>query len=264
MLRAKPPRRPRVRATPLRRWHLWLGLIGGVWLLWLIGTGVILGHAAALGLDRHHVSSPALLRAYGLPVPEPLQAFELDGRTLAQAGERLYLDGSALPGEYPPLVGVVPADGLLAAVGSDAVVLLTPRGRLVERLALPAELAPVRRVGRDAGGVVLHGAQGRVRADPDFTRFEPAQEAPAVRWAAAREAAAAERKTLIAAYHAGSISYARLLADLHSGRLFGPAGPLVVDALSVLLAAQVVTGFVLAWPRRSDPASRLGRRPPGI
>jgi hypothetical protein len=264
-----PPARPlrtRPPAARLRRWHLWSGIAGGVWLLWLIGTGVALAHAAALGLDRRYVQSAWLLRAYGLPDPAPLQRFALGTRVLDQAGERLYVDGAALPGEYPRLVGVAAAGALRAAVGEDAALLFTDAGALIERVALPAELVPVRRAGAHEQGIVLDTARGDVRTDADFAAFAPLPDPGAVRWADGAALPEADRKRLVAAYHTRSISHARLLADLHSGRLFGPAGPWVVDGLALLLAVQVLTGFVLALPRQraTSGAAPRGRRPPGI
>ena len=55
------------------------------------------------------------------------------------------------------------------------------------------------------------------------------------------------------------LTFERVLLDLHSGRIFGRAGPLVMDAAAVLFIALALTGFWM-WLRRPPHAAPPGRR----
>ena len=65
--------------------------------------------------------------------------------------------------------------------------------------------------------------------------------------------------SLHAAYRGTGVSVARLLADLHSGRLFTNAGPIVMDAVGVILIALSVFGIML-WVRGAPRGNGNGGR----
>jgi len=60
-------------------------------------------------------------------------------------------------------------------------------------------------------------------------------------------------------YRGTGITVARLLADLHSGRLFTRAGPLAIDLVGVLLIALSVLGVILWLKGRPRRHRRTGR-----
>lgn len=43
-----------------------------------------------------------------------------------------------------------------------------------------------------------------------------------------------------------------VLTDLHSGRIFGPKGPLVVDAVTTAWLLMIASGYILAFVRRRN------------
>ena len=63
------------------------------------------------------------------------------------------------------------------------------------------------------------------------------------------------------AYSGSPLSYERVLLDLHSGRIFGRVGVLVVDAAAVALLLLALSGFYMWFKfKRGVPS---GRRPGG-
>jgi hypothetical protein len=89
------------RSTWIRRTHALLGLISALNLLVLIGTGLMLQHAALLGLDERSVSRGLLPPGYraqdgNVEVRADIVIADLhSGRLFGTAG-RLFLDGVTL------------------------------------------------------------------------------------------------------------------------------------------------------------------------
>jgi hypothetical protein len=89
------------RSTWIRRTHAFLGLLSALNLLVLIGTGLVLQHAAQLGLDERSVSRRLLPSGYraqdgDVEVRADIVIADLhSGRLFGTAG-RLFLDGITL------------------------------------------------------------------------------------------------------------------------------------------------------------------------
>jgi uncharacterized iron-regulated membrane protein len=68
---------------------------------------------------------------------------------------------------------------------------------------------------------------------------------------------------IVETWRGAGLPVSRVLADLHSGRLFGKAGVFVMDivALSVVLLA--VTGVWSWWLRRQENAHKRAQAPRG-
>ena len=69
--------------------------------------------------------------------------------------------------------------------------------------------------------------------------IKPAIAPPAVAWSG-----------VAADDHRDEVNWERVLLDLHSGRLFGPWGVRLVDAMALLFAVLAVSGLIISWRRR--------------
>lgn len=263
----------------LLRWHRRTGLVVALLVVWLAATGVLIGHADALGLPQRHLQAPWLLRWYGLPAPQLQAAFELPGpqaaaggsaaasRWLSQWGDAAWLDRQRL--ELPPLqalLGAFPLEvagsPLLLLVDRRQALVLTPQGQRVDQLSWqgPAQRAGVRRAAA-VQAVYLQTEDGRLwRSDAQMSGFETlSAEAAAPLW----EEIAWARPAALPADLGGALaqtqqptgpSAERLLLDLHSGRFLGPLGPWLMDAAALGLLLLAATGLwtVLQRPRRGS------------
>lgn len=238
------------RRSALFRWHLYSGMAAALLVVALALSGIALNHGHALGLDRRFVTATWILDAYGLPAPR-MHAFELPHGTLVQAGEQLYLDEQRWPDVEQPLIGAFATDELVLLAEPRALWLLTASGELIEKSPPPPELrGEMLRLGATAEGApVIAGATQRWVGDPWQGTWRPLPDATAVRWSAAQPVPAQRREALRRAYHARSITFERVLLDLHSGRVLGAAGPWLMDAAALALILQVISGIWL-WGRR--------------
>ncbi len=236
----------------IRKWHRSLGILTVLFLLVFLITGFLLQHTAAFGLDRRHVSWPAVLALYGLEPSLPV-SFRVGGHWVSQAGSFLYF------GEMPvsqitlsELRGAVEnADGLWIA-GDDKLWLLSQKGEVLEELSFGFGLPDIVRGLASAGGnrIIIRGLYGNwagsstegwqsYTGSPSWMVPHPAPYVPK------------EMQQRISAHATGHLlSWERLLWDLHSGRLFGAPGVFLADLASLLLLALAFTGLAVWFRKR--------------
>lgn len=255
---------PRVRAF-LWRWHRRLGAIAAVLVALLAITGVALNHTDELGLDRRHVTSGWLLDWYGVEAPVSGFGFDAGGREVTLLGDHLYVDRHFVGEPFISLHGAVEAGGLLAIAADGDVLLLTADLDLVERLDRYAGVpAGLRNIGTTPDGkIAVRTEEGLWLADGQMLTWSSIPEQPDVRWATPSPPSAELLAALRADFRRRMLSVERAVLDLHSGRLFGRAGPWVMDAAAVVMTILAVSGFWLwlagaRWRRR---AGRGATRP---
>lgn len=242
-------------------WHRWIGILCALLVLWLAVTGILLNHASRLGLDRPYTGSPWLLRAYGITPEPPTQGFAVAGRWLAQAGEQLFLNGRPVAELRGPLVGAAALPGVILAVAADEAVLLTDAGELIESLGPAALPGPVLAVASTELQFLLRTAKGLYASPAELPGFEPY----VGRWPGPDNGSRPlppEIAQAIAAAGAGiRLNGERVLADLHSGRLFGRYGPWVMDLASLGFIFLALSGLWLWWRYRQSQRDRSRHHP---
>ncbi|MDH4106770.1 MAG: PepSY domain-containing protein [Gammaproteobacteria bacterium] len=231
-------------------WHRRLGAAVAVMVILLCITGIALNHSDRLDLDQRHVGTGWLLDWYGIAAPQSGLSLRTGSREVTLLGDHLYVDDALVGAPFSNLQGAVEAAGLLVIAAGGDVLLLTADLELVERLGhadgVPAGLAGL---AFDGGGIVARDGNGTTwRADADLVGWQPAGPVAGVEWPEAH-ATAAERVARLAADFRGRIlSMEKLMLDLHSGRLFGRFGPMLMDAVGLMMLVLSFTGIWL-WTR---------------
>ncbi len=228
----------------IRRWHARLGITAALFFMVLIVTGLALNHTERLGLAHTSIQSEALTRWYGLPAPQLLAVYELEGEFIATPQVWLYL-GHRLPGGGGPVIGVVRTPDMLVVATTFTLSLYTSAGERIDSLrgaALPH--TPISGLGRIANAIVLKTANG-VFSSEDGIAWHAITTDKTV-WARAQppnpQTLAHANKQL-----APSLPLERIVLDLHSGRLFGSYGPFLMDAAALVLLALSLSGAWIQW-----------------
>jgi hypothetical protein len=232
----------------LRRWHARIGSAAVVFFLLLAVTGVVLNHAAALGLDARYVHATWLARWYGIAAEPPRRAFRTAKHDLVAANGRWMLDGRVSGETFPQPIGLVELSDVIVVASSASLYLYGKDGALIERLesnALPA--IPIQAIGAGARRVVLRTASGTFESG-DALSWQTGTRG-AIAWSAPADLSIAERETYAERLGPG-ISVQRILLDLHSGRFAGRYGPLAVDLLAVFLGVLSLSGAWLFLKRK--------------
>jgi uncharacterized iron-regulated membrane protein len=232
-------------AHALRRLHGRIGAFAAIFFLFLVVSGLALNHSDALKLDQQAIGTTWLLAWYGIERKPPMLGYRLGDGYFVSEGDGWLLNGRRLPGAHGNPVGAVTKDDIYFIATPGSLHLYRGDGQLVDRLdarALPG--VPIERIGIAAGRVVLQTPVGQF-ASADAIQWQRVTGTgvagstqgplpPQVREEAAR-------------LLAPTLPLQRVLLDLHSGRIFGRYGPLLVDLLAVALGLLAASGLWMHW-----------------
>lgn len=239
----------------LLKLHHRIGVAVVVFVIFLVATGVLINHSNSLGWDKQRLASVFWLKLYGVDVSRVESGFAVADHWVSQAGSRLYLDDHPLVECRAPLSGAV-AMPVSAGLGSggvalceDAVVLFTLSAELIEKIPLTGG----RTQGLALQDDVIHARRGDavVLFDVAAGTWSNANiEAESLAWQQPAALPEAIASRLPFANIPDDLTWERLLLDLHSGRLFGPVGVLVVDLAGILMLVLALTGLWSVMTRK--------------
>jgi hypothetical protein len=244
------------RLRTLRRWHRRIGVVAALFFLLLAISGLMLNHPDGFGLAQHKLHSSVLARWYGFKPVAPRAMYATGEHTLAWGNGTWLLDGRRVAEDAAVPIGMVQIGTQLYVATAQALFEYGPDYRLIEKIpsaALPG--APIRALGIEGDRLLLQTPDATL-ASHDLMQWQRTGASQA-RWSALQPVPSGMRAALAGALLPG-ISLQQLVADAHSGRLFGSSGPVLVDLLAVLLMFLALTG---AWLFMRSPRRRRHHRP---
>ena len=204
-------------------------------------TGLAMNHEEDLEFLKGTVRWEAVLDLYGLEPEEGWIHFQAGQYSCASLERGIYVDGHYLTATESPLVGVVRYQRLL--VDSEPT-LEGDRPQIVDQLDSASLPGALLRVGRDARQqLIVETDAGHFRAGDDLLEWHNL-DAVDVDWSETSDPSADQRAAILREYRGEGLPLTRVVADLHSGRIFGRYGPLLMDASAVVLLLLVVTGIM--------------------
>lgn len=224
-------------------WHRWLGLGVALFAIVLSITGVMLNHTESLKLDERRVTSAWILQLYGINPPSLVTAYEVQNHWISQWGDRLFLDDGPL-NATGSLHGAAATAGAVIAAGDDQILLLTPRGELIERLSMPG----LRAIGQSDAGLVVRTERGLLRADEKLINWSALSQESQVAWSDSAPLPETLRRDIHHELQGDGLPLERIVLDLHSGRILGSAGVWLMDAAAAVLLFSAISGVWL-WMR---------------
>lgn len=229
------------RITFHTKWHRRLGLLSLFFVLLLAVTGILLNHTSSLKLDSIKVRSSLLAHLYNLPQGQPV-SFPVQNDWLSHNGlNQLYLNETPIETCNPPLKGAISYKELIVALCDDELLVLTAEGEPIERitpmLGLPANSQSIAAADEAA---FIRNTELTFKLDLDYLEFTPVQHSP--QWVTAQQPP--ERLTALLSAQGPAMDLEQILLDLHSGRLFGVVGVLVMDAVALVLILLAISGFI--------------------
>ena len=221
-------------------------------------TGLAMNHEEDLAFLKGTVRWEALLDWYGLAPDGELVYFSAGSHSGASLERGIYLDGRYLVATESPLVGVIRFQRFLAIATRDRLLLVDPspsisddRARILDQMDSASLPGSITRVGRSrALELVVDTESGSYKADQDLLSWAPT-EAATIDWSAASPPPKELRLAILREFRGEGLPRTRVIADLHSGRIFGDYGPWLMDGSAVILLLLVATGIA---------GSGLGRR----
>ena len=206
------------------RWHRRLALLVAAWLVLLAGTGFVVNHANDWGLDRAPLAGPLQGWFYGIEgQAEGYCDFAtVIGKDCSDVFARLDLEPTTL------------------LLSSHSLWILDKDRQLLEQLPVAQTGLDRLDAGYSSGAAVfLRGGRRVVRAGEDLLAFyelsgEEASGLDGVEWQTQGEAR-------------GTITWERLLLDLHAARFLGPLSKAFNDLAAGLILLLAISG---AWLHR--------------
>lgn len=234
----------RISRLKLWRWHRRLGLVSAVFVILLSSTGLLLNHGNGLGLDQRALPRLLLSSIYGLETPL-IRHFEITNDSLNQVGDRdLFLGFNNIGECQGQLVGALSLDSAILAGCSNALLLFTVQGQLVDKVdGLSGLPQPIQSLGLCDQQACFLAASQTYFLDLDTMAWQTSQQA-------LLDASIPSMppdnliKSLLASY-GSEITWERGIQDLHSGRWFGPLGPWIMDVMAILFMIIASTGVIM-------------------
>jgi len=213
----------------------------------LVVTGLLLNHTGSLNLQNIFVQSEKLLQWYHIQPAGQMKGFSVDQHWLSQIDGRLYFDQMELADHIVDLYGVIRiGDGFIVAV-DGSLLILTQSGELVERLSgsegVPAGIKSIGLSSKE--DIVIKAAHGDYIADLDATEWHE-QEGLLVDWSVTDDIPEKLSEQLLTLYRGKGLPLERVILDIHSGRILGQAGVLLVDFMAILFLLLAMSG-VWMW-----------------
>lgn len=244
----------RLKRNPRVFWlrsHRWCGALAAVFVVLLAVTGILINHAHTLGWDHRALKSKWLLSLYGVKMQVPADGAFVEGAWYVQIADHLYREERSVGACAGGLSGVVRVSPEAVAVQCvDALYLLTPEGELIERLDGQPE--PMLGIALSGERLLTKGSSSMWVVDMDVGEWSAVAPDVSITWSPLVSIPndVAERWRLMSA--PADLTWERLLLDLHSGRLFGRVGEVVVDIAGLLMVFLAATGVwaLLTRPRR--------------
>ncbi len=237
----------------LRRWHRAFGVTASLFVVVLAITGLALNHTERLELDQKFIGSSLLLDWYNISLPDDPVSFATENHRISLLGERLYFDDKELEDHAVKLFGAVQIDHSIIVAIPGEILLLDQRGELIEKLS-GAEGVPagMKRIGLSSQNQLVVQASdgeksGEYLTDLDSLNWDEKQVLDA-NWSESSAITDTLKTTLSKAYRGKGLSIERVLLDIHSGRILGGFGVLLIDAAAVLFLILAITG-VWMWSR---------------
>ena len=231
----------------LRRVHYWLGLGLALPLILLALTGILLNHSDGLKLAHRFVNSNLLMQWYGVQPVAPELGYKLGESWLSYARNSLWLDDTQIDSDQAKPRGALLVDGLIVIAQPLTLGLYTAQGQRVERVPVPQQLTPVTGLSTQGNHILLRTPGGVYKTDTNFTQWnavdavwaQPSQQEPLP---------PTLRQSIGRALARSTISWEKVILDLHNGNLFGRWGALFLDLFAVITVALATTGCFL-WLR---------------
>jgi len=225
----------------LRHWHARIGVVTAVFLIFLSLTGLSLNHTDALRLTQREITSSWLMRWYGLKQVIPTRGYLFKDGYLAASDGRWLMDGKIIAKTNSAPVGAISWGNMRAVANVQTLYLFSSRGLLIDKLSgdvLPA--SPINHLGELDSELVIKTAQGSFVTNDGLTWKPLAKGQP--KWASEQVLPNSTSASLNLAF-APSLSLERIILDLHSGRIFGRYGPMVMDISALVLITLSLSGM---------------------
>lgn len=225
----------------LYKFHRYTGLSSAIVLLMLAITGIALNHTEELKLDTQMIQSETLLDWYGIKPPINLNSFSTKNHWFTQSNEQIYLDHSPLIKIENKLMGAIETNEYMVAGFKHSLLLLSLEGEIIEQTPINT----LEKIGVNTNRQIIIKSNQLIQySDDDLLSWQPYSKQN-ILWSKPSSLPTAISNTIKKTARSTILPLERVLLDLHSGRIFGTAGIVIVDLVGMLLIFLVLSGCAI-------------------
>jgi len=236
-----------LRPLPLLALHRYIGLSVALIAIFLAVSGILLNHTHQIGFDKSFVNSATILRWYGIHRPDSIPGFSVQEHWLSKLNDDIYFNDTLVAQSISPLQGAIETRHFYALATAEEIWLLTIDGEIIEKLSAPAEkLGDILELGQLNKRTVIRTEQGTFIGDTDLVSWQATVDKN-ISWSQESTLPPELADNIFTKGH--SISWERVLLDMHSGRIVN-GGTLLMDLAGIILILLAVSGFIIWLKRR--------------
>ena len=223
-------------------WHRQLGLVVSILVIILSVSGILLNHTEKLNLDSNYIKSEFLLKWYGIKKPT-IKSYATGKNWISHIEDKLYFNEVLTEKEISRIMGAVTTNNFIAIATQDELILLTPGGEKIERLnATTGVPKNIESIGLNSTSqLFLKTKTSLFQSNSDVTEWTRSKDTN-INWAKKSTIPVNLENTLSVLFRGKGLTNERVLLDLHSGRILGKAGPLLMDLSAIILLILSFTG----------------------
>lgn len=247
-------RKPRIKLRSIYVWHRYIGVGAAALAIILSITGIMLNHTDRLQLDSQYIESNWLLDWYGIHNASNIVNFTVGNQQVSHTGDYLFIDGERIDGHYTQPVGAITSMDILVVALTDQVLLLAPDGELIDRIKTPDD---VTRLGKDEIGFPVIATRTQLyRANDSMTAWKSTHTNSILAWATTTPTPKTIENAVNQFQRNHVLDLETVILDLHSGRILGDWGIVIMDTAALLLIFLSLTGFFLWFNQNSKRRQR--------
>ena len=228
------------------KFHRRSGVIIAFLVIYLSVTGIFINHSQELNWHEEPVYSTVIGGLYGVSTNTNNYGYRVEGNWIYQIGKSNYFNEEEITGCHGELVGVTAYRGMIAALCTKELMFLDSLGDVIESfMDFPDNAVNLL---KDRGEILVRTETRTFRWD-DIVGFVDSDLLDGFMIVKKNELPIGYLQSDGKSKPLPGISRERLLLDLHSGRVFGYFGVLVVDLVGVLLVMISISG-IYTWGRK--------------
>lgn len=229
----------------IQKWHRTIGISSAIFMILLATSGILLNYTEQIGLNTIHITNKRLLDWYNIQAPSS-KSFTTQRHWITQIGSQLYFNQSKIIDHITEnLIGAVSTqDGITIAL-DKTFLLLTENGEIIEKIPdLDCLPATRKSIGTATKGIIIRTTQGDYLIDLDQQHCDRTDHL-AIDIARPSQLPPPLHAELTQLYRGHGLSLEKLIIDIHSGRILGQAGILLVDFMALLFLILSISGIYL-------------------
>ncbi len=235
----------------LRSLHRYSGIVAAIFIVFLTVTGILLNHTGMFKLDKNYLHHPAILSLYDIK-PIEVKSYHIDNQWINFDSLAVYFNTKPLT-SCKNLTGVIRFKDYIVISCETTLLLLGKNGNVIEIIDTNLDL-PVPLIGLSSNteSIFVHSPSGIYSFDPEnieFVKTISVKDSNLMTLSNSSIAPNSMINTIINSSTANSITVEHLLLDIHTGRIFGTFGILIIDAAALILLFMAASGLYI-WLKK--------------